>query len=392
MFIKNHLNPLYKRIVYTKMGLYAIGSILTVALSLSEILRGREKNYFIFAHATRDFWHGINPYTQQWSDKYGLDHFLYGPLFNILFTPFALLPFWLGALAWNFINFSIYFHAIFSLPESIGHRKKCMIFLYTLPILGTTQLSFQYNVTVAYLLIYAFIFLEKNKSFAAVCLILIGGFTKIYGFVFLPILMFYPKLCKNIGYVLLTGLFLFLLPAVKVPLTHLAIYYEQWLRFAFNHPIGRTWETVFYIEQIFPSVPSYLYLYQLSVLFLLGMLILLNYKKFGQFKFRLGSAGILSGWMILFSTAAEKHTYIIALSGYLLWYSTIIPNKIDRILFWLNFIILVIMPIDLLCPPAIMKCVFGLHINLWLFLFTWLIMVYRTLLCKTLSNTIPSNR
>jgi hypothetical protein len=43
-------------------NLYILGMILTFLLSLSEVMRGREKNFMIFSESTRLFWGGIMPY------------------------------------------------------------------------------------------------------------------------------------------------------------------------------------------------------------------------------------------------------------------------------------------------------------------------------------------
>ena len=53
--------------------------------------------------------------------------------------------------------------------------------LHTLPILATTLLSFQYNVSVAYFFLFSFSLLERGKYLPAILIILLSGFTKIYG-------------------------------------------------------------------------------------------------------------------------------------------------------------------------------------------------------------------
>ena len=119
---------------------FTIGFILTAALTFSEVARGRQYNFMIFSDATRDFWNGIIPYGAAWAEEKGHDVFLYGPLFNILFSPFAYLPSWLAPFVWNLMNFTLYFISIFTLPDKYTKETKCKIFLYTLPILATLLL------------------------------------------------------------------------------------------------------------------------------------------------------------------------------------------------------------------------------------------------------------
>lgn len=228
--------------------------------------------------------------------------------------------------------------------------------------------------------------MEKDKPFWAICLILICGFTKIYGFVELALLIFYPRFWRNMGYVVILSIFFLLLPLVKIPALGLMDYYQQWIQFAAAHSVGRPWETFFYIKLLFPHLPTSIYYYQLTALFILALFTLLNYRSFKEFNFRIEVLGLMMGWIIFFSNMAETHTYVVALLGLMLWYQTIPFNPIARGLMLLNLIILVIVPVDLLCPRAILQLVDRWNINLWLFFVTFIFMVYhiliRRLLCK----------
>ena len=364
-------------------NLYILGFILVFALSFSEVMRGKQRNFMIFSEATQMFWNGINPYLGQGAwENVGLDYYIYGPLFNIFFAPFAFLPDWMGPFVWNLFNFTLLFISIFTLPKKYSNEQKCKTFLYTFLILATTQLSFQYNVTVAYLFIFSFSLMEKGKSFWAIALILFSGFTKIYGIFQLGFLLCYPKFWRNMGYVLIIALIFTLLPALKIPIAELSDYYQTWFDALTSHEDdGRTWATFFYMKPFFHTSPSYMRYIQIATISSLAILLILNYKKYINFEFRAQALGILMGWVILFSDTSEKHTYVIALLGYLIWYWTISPKKrLDKILFWANFIILTVVPVDLLCPSAVMKFICNtLTFNIWLFTFTWLRMCYLTL-------------
>ena len=88
------------------------------------------------------------------------------------------------------------------------------------------------------------------------------------------------------------------------------------------------------------------------------------------------------GWVILFSLSTEKHTYVIALAGYLLWYWVQArKTRLDRTLFWANFVLLVAVPVDLVCPTPVMRFLCDtLQLNIYCFTFTWLRMIYLTFL------------
>ena len=208
---------------YNKRNLYILGFLLAFVVTFMEVSRGRHLNFLAFADSTIDFWRGVSPYTPEFVSSH-MRFFLYTPVFSVLFTPFAVLPAWLGPFVWNLFNYTMFFAAVFTLPARFTHDQKCRIFLYTLPILAQSLLSFQYNIPVAYIFLFSYSLLERNKGFWAVLLIMVSGLTKIYGIFSLALLVCYPRFWRNAGYVVLTGGVLFLLPALKLPLSGLVPY------------------------------------------------------------------------------------------------------------------------------------------------------------------------
>lgn len=358
---------------------FTIGFILTAALTFSEVARGRQYNFMIFSDATRDFWNGIIPYGAAWAEEKGHDVFLYGPLFNILFSPFAYLPSWLAPFVWNLMNFTLYFISIFTLPDKYTKETKCKIFLYTLPILATTLLSFQYNVSVAYFFLFSFSLLERGKYLPAILIILLSGFTKIYGVFQLGMLLFYPKVWKNFGCVALIAALYVFIPLIKIPVMELSGYYEHWFNGLAHQKTLRVFHTFFYLKPFFSQPPAWTTIAQIFAIVLLAFLVLVNRSKYKDFAFRVQALGILMGWVILFGTSSEYHTYVIALLGYMLWYYSRQPSRIDKILYYSNLIVLGLMPIDLFCPGVVWRFFFlTTTLNIWIFTITWFRMVWIT--------------
>ncbi len=143
---------------YSRRNLYMIGFLLAFIVTLLEFIRGRHQNFMVFSDATQFFWQGISPYTTEFVEAHGR-YFLYSPVFTVLFAPFAYLPAWLGPFAWNLFNYSLFFMAIFAANNSPSSRNAVCSFL--LLILGQSLLSFQYNITVAYLFLFAYTLLER---------------------------------------------------------------------------------------------------------------------------------------------------------------------------------------------------------------------------------------
>lgn len=305
---------------YSRRNLYLLGLLAALGVSFSDVMRGRHLNFLAFANSTLDFWRGITPYTLEWADAH-LRYFLYAPPFSVLFTPFAFMPPWLGPFAWNVFNYTLFFTAVFTLPgRFFDHRNKCRIFLFTLPILAQSLLSFQYTVTVASIFLFAWSLLERGHAFRAVLLIMISGMTKIYGIFELALLLCYPRFWRNLGYVALTGAAIFLLPLAKLAPAELLPYYGEWIGILQIHQTATVFDSLFYAAPFSEWMLANFRALQIGSLLLLAVLVFASRRKWDTAAFRAQALGILMGWVILFSDSAEKNTYLVAMAGFMLWY------------------------------------------------------------------------
>lgn len=123
--------------------------------------------------------------------------FLYTPVFSVLFTPFAVLPAWLGPFVWNLFNYTMFFAAVFTLPARFTHRPKVPYFSLYVADSCPEPAVVQYNIPVAYIFLFSYSLLERNKGFWAVLLIMVSGLTKIYGIFSLALLVCYPRFWRN---------------------------------------------------------------------------------------------------------------------------------------------------------------------------------------------------
>ena len=153
----------------TPKSIYLFGLFFALVITLKEVLNISDNNFQIFSFGSLDFWNDVNPYSD-WShlNKRGipLDVFIYLPLFSILFTPFALLPSWLGAFCWNFFTYSLFYFSIFNLPDKYDFKNKKFIFFISFFLLFATILSMQFNPVVAAIFLLSYILLEKKHSFS----------------------------------------------------------------------------------------------------------------------------------------------------------------------------------------------------------------------------------
>lgn len=224
--------------------------------------------------------------------------------------------------------------------------------------------------------------MECKQFFWAILLIMSSALTKVYGIFQLGLLLCYPQFWRNLGYAVLSGLLLLLLPLLKLSTEAFIPYHQEWLYSLSSHHSGKIFDSIYYAEPWLSATRPYYRYVQMGSLAVLNSILLLNRKKYSNWAFRAQALAILMGWTILFSDAAEKHTYVIALAGYMLWYWSFAERQqIDKILFWATFILFCIVPIDIFVPKALMNIIcYTLWLNVWVFLFLWLRMVWITFL------------
>lgn len=354
-------------------NVYWLGFVIAVAASLIELLRGGAENYCVFRDATLQFWQGINPYTQEFVDVHHR-YFIYSPIFCVLFAPFAFMPFYLGGLVWNLFGYTVFYFGVKNLPGVLS-AKAPLIMLYLLLTVAQSLFCFQFNLLVAAIFVWALVLLERDQAFWAILLIMISATTKIYGAVELALLLFYPRFWRNVGYVLLTGIGLLLLPALHGGVEGLLSGYQNWLAQLVSHQSTGIYYSFLFLPGIRSFALPYMRLFQASVLLLMAIPFafqMSNLKsEISNLKYKISLLAALMGYIVLFSEAAEYTTYTITMTGYALWY--FLEDKrplVDRILFWALFVLWCVMPIDLFCPSKLCNYI---HSTLWIGVLTYTI-------------------
>ena len=355
---------------------FLLGLAVVLLATTLEVVRGRNTNYFDYQDSTRMFWEGISPYTMEYAQAHAI-YFLYSPVFSVIFAPIFFLPWWLGPYVWNVCNYSLFALAIKSLPTQFD-RYKHWIFLFLLSVVLQTVFCYQHNIIVSYIYIFAFILLERNKPFWAVLLIMISATTKVYGAAELAILFCYPKVWRNLGYAVLCGAVLLLLPAINTAFDNPFVLYQQMFDMIASHHSDSDFTGILFARGLKPFLlPNYRAV-QIVVFALLGLLFFWRYKRWGDFRFRVQALAVLTGFMILFSDCPETHTYVICLPFYVMafWLQ---PRRtwLDWTLFWSLVVNFCILPTDVLCPAWLHNFV---HRTFWLdvytYFFCWLRIVW----------------
>lgn len=356
-----------------KISLYALGMLITLIISILEASRGRALNFYIYQEATVDFLNGLSPYIG-WHDRHTLDVFLYLPTFNSLFTAFAFMPRGIGAIIWNVLNFNLLFWSMLLVTNRISHGLR-FLFLYSLLVVAQALFSFQYNLTILYLFLFAFILLERGNYWGALVLIIISGTTKVYGFFELALFVLYPQFWKNVGRGSILLIAALLLPAVTVGVHGLLPLYEGWYQAIDVHSY-RPFETMTRLILVFTGANVYDFgnlMLAVVALAITAAIIALR-KRFCSFELRAQLLGIIMVTIILWGTNSERNTYCIAIVGYIIWYlASCQHNLLDKILLATNFVLICVIPIDILCPKPVLNLLMNtLALNILSMLITWI--------------------
>lgn len=311
----------------TKQLLLKKHFVLFVWIALSFLTAGKQifinsyNNYLIFKYTFVHALNHVNLYLPA-PEYFDVNH--YGPFFSLLIAPFAMMPDWMGMLLWQLANTLFLFWAITKLP--VTENQKIIILWLSTHELLTSILSFQFNPSIAAIIILSFVCIENKKDFWAAFFIILGTFVKLYGIVGLAFFFFSKQKIKFIGSLLFWGVVFFIAPMIFFSPEYILQSYQDWYvalveKNQINTSLsGSTDISVMgMVRRISgdPSIPN-------SPFILAGMLIFgliyLRIKEYKHLAFRLLFLASILLFTVLYSSGAESPTYIIAFIGVSIWF------------------------------------------------------------------------
>ncbi len=272
-------------------------------------------NYRIFKASAVHLLHHQDLYQAYPSSHWDL--YKYSPTFALLFTPFQVLPDFMGLFCWNSLNMLLLLLAFLKLPfYSLKSRLLALGFI-SIELVTATQ-NAQSNALIAALAVLAWIQFEKKQVFWAAVLIALSAFIKVYGLGIAVLFLFYPNRFKFAIYLTLSLLVLTFLPLVVLPFSELLGLYKNWWELIKNDQ-STTWGLSiigFFYGVLGIALPK-------SATALVGLLLLmpglLCILKNNKFRNRLTFCAAFLIWLIVFNFRSESPTYIIAVSGVAIW-------------------------------------------------------------------------
>lgn len=375
-----------------KYTIFAVWMVFTIF----SIINNQENNYKIFHNVFWHVWDG-KPLYIPYPEEY-VDVNLYGPFFSVLIAPFALLPWRIGLIFWNFSLALLIYLTI--RKSTFSWNQQLLLLWFSVNEFYTAVGSAQFNIAIAALIFLTFYAIEKEKDVWAALCIVIGTFVKLYGVVGLAFFFFSKHKLKFILYLLIWSAIAFVLPMALNSPEYIIGQYGDWYDalVAKNvHNLDVSGQNVSLLGMI--RVLSGFATYSDLWIIIPGLILLaLPYLRISQYKylhFRYAILASILMFVVLFSTGSESVTYIIAVLGVCVWYVSMPQHrtKWDIGLMVFVFLITSMSPSDLF-PRYIEETIIKPYALKALPVFcVWLKLTYELLTAdyskKDLSPTLP---
>ena len=304
------------------LSIYALATVIATLVKLAPGPFERNgfhydplQNFAIFRNSFFHLIHHQDLYARFDAEQWDL--YRYSPTFALLFAPFAVLPYGLGAVLWNLLNAVALFSAVRSLPIGVDRTKILVLWFVFLSMLNSVS-NAQSNALVAGLMLGAWNAQERKNPALSSFLIALSVFVKLFGvFALVPCLLCQGRK-KFLAYATAWGLIMAALPLIAVPPAQLLALYRGWYATVRAFSEARLGLSVmgFLRAWFHLDIPQ-------TYVVLAGALILVAVALRGPRRdprFRLLTAASVLIFVTIFNYAAESPTFVLAATGCALWY------------------------------------------------------------------------
>lgn len=318
-------------------------------------------NYLIYKHVFQHLVDKQNLYAFYPGEHLYQNH--YGPTFGVLIAPFAMLPDPAGGALWVLTSAFLLFWAFQCLP--FNHRERMVLMAIVLIEMTGSLQNLQFNTMLCAWVIFTWSFLRQGRVWPAAFLTGAGLLVKLYGILGLLFTPFTGKYLRMSGAMIVAVLLLFALPMTLSGLDFVVQSYFDW----FERLVGKNAENIqtnltdgmqdLSAMGMFRRMTG---LYEVSNLWFLlpaGMLMLLPLTRRQMMQdtgYQLNYLAQLLIGMVVFSTSAESPTYVIAVTGFGIWFVGKLPKPgtLAWILLSLVVLLTILSPTDIF-PRALKK-------------------------------------
>ena len=314
---------------------------------------GRTYNNFMIYRAS--FFHALELkdlyiyYPNEYHDR-----FLYGIPFTAIIAPFSLFSPYIGMLLWCLANSLLLYMAIRKL--GLADWKQAFVIWVCLNELFTCVLMQQFNIAIAGMILFSFIFIERKQEFWAALMIVLGTMTKIYGIVGLAFLLFSKRRIAFLKGLIFWGIVLYVLPMLYTSPQYVASQYVKWYEVLLDKNVENLFTPYTNISLLgmvrkISGVNTYSDLWLVIPGLLLFIAPYFRINQYDNQRFRMHFLCSTLLFMVLFSSGTENSGYLGAMIAVCLWYIGTPTRKttpgLNTVLFVFCFILTSLSPTDI---------------------------------------------
>lgn len=280
----------------------------------------------------------------------------YGPAFSLIIAPFAVLPVYVGCFLWAIANAGCLFYAIKLLP--INENQKVLIYWISCIEMMTSIHNVQFNAMFTSFVIFSFVFTLRGKDWLATLFIALGILTKLYGVGALAFFFFSKNKKQFIGTFLMWMVIIIVLPMIYSSYDYIIQCYKDW----YFQIIRRNDQNInnsrnaglqdISVPGMIRRIFNYYGSIDFKIIALAGVAFIMPlFKKIiiSNIKFQLQYLALVLISVVIYSSAAESPTFVIAVTGTAIWFvlqQLPITNKV-KIMLALLFMLTILSPTDL---------------------------------------------
>lgn len=305
------------------VGLVLI-ALLAIFIAVKQYLAGPSadtfthyNNYVIFKQSAIHLFSGQNLYIHYPQEHFDL--YKYTPTFSLAMAPFVILPNLAGLILWDLINVLVWALALYKLQQQSNKLFIIGLFVGLLELYITT-LNSQSNALITGFLIFAWLNLEKGKFGMAAVFIWATVAIKLFGILFFAMFIFYPGwIKKGIWRTAAWGAIFIGLPAIFIGFKELLWQYQNYFHLlATDHNEFVKYCFVGWVQSWFGLSLHKTYTVVFALVLQLALGFTVYFSNTRQSRVLLVATWLI--WMVIFNHMAESATFIIAVTGVIIWW------------------------------------------------------------------------
>ena len=326
--------------------------IAVAAATLQQGIAHQNNNYLIFRAASLHLLHGQDLYAAY--PALHFDFYKYSPSFALLFLPFALVPFAVSMLLWNFLNAGVLYYSLGEvLPVRAATVARAIVFL---DMLGSLQ-NVQSNALVAGLIILTFSAYERRHTVLGTAAAHVGAAIKLFPLAGISFAIFHPRKVRVAIAVVVGAVIVVLLPLLVTSPSILAAQYASWRAIETKDALDRGFTVMQMAELLFhqnwPNWPQQI----LGVLLLVAPVIVRR-SRWSEWTFRFTYLCSVLVFCVIFNHQSESPTFVLAAAGGGLWFASLGRFTRANWALFLFFVVCTILASSDAMPHSIQRAVF----------------------------------